>query len=55
MLADFMEHNELVLSDAFPQLPTFAHPNGFDSTRMSCIETAALSVMPNIPKRYRVN
>ena len=34
MLSDFMEHNELVLSDAFPQLPTFVHPNGYDSTRI---------------------
>ena len=34
MLADFMEHNELVLLDAFPQLPAFVHPNGSDSTRI---------------------
>ena len=34
MLSDFMVHNELVLSDAFPQLPTFVHPNGYDSTRI---------------------
>ena len=34
MLADFIEHNGLVLSDAFPQLPAFVHPNGSDSTRI---------------------
>ena len=33
MLADFMEH-KLVLSDAFPQLQTFAYPTGYDSTRI---------------------
>ena len=30
MLADFTEHNELVLSYAFPQLPTFVHPVCFN-------------------------